>query len=192
MEIMEYCHHSKFMEGDIEMPLSEIKFLVADRIWIAVALLHQQAPDREDFSKDEIRQKMREIGVMEGLNPATVAPHLKEHMVANEPPSTGKYQMLFKTPSGNLRLFLPGDYVDPRRHSRRSSKTKQLPDRDEIPAEYAHLLDWYSDWSKKKAANTKSINHDDDPLIRLIGSGKQIWADEHADEYVENLRREDV
>ncbi|MFP5235994.1 MAG: hypothetical protein ACLGSD_08820 [Acidobacteriota bacterium] len=34
-------------------------------------------------------------------------------------------------------------------------------------------------------------NYEDDPLIRLIGSGKHIWADEHADEYVENLRRED-
>jgi hypothetical protein len=35
-------------------------------------------------------------------------------------------------------------------------------------------------------------NYDDDPLLRLIGSGKHIWADEHADEYVENLRREDT
>ncbi len=174
------------------MPLVEAKFLVADRIWIAVALLHQQAPEREGFSKDEIRQKMREIGVMEGLNPATVAPHLKEHMVANERPSTGKYQMLFKVPSGNLRLFLPGDYVDPRRQSRRSSKTKQFPNREEIPAEYVHLLDWYSEWVRKKTVNTKGINYEDDPLIRLIGSGKHIWADEHADEYVENLRREDI
>lgn len=174
------------------MPILEAKFLVADRIWIAVALLHRQASDREGFSKEEIRQKMREIGVMEGLNPATVASHLKEHMVANEPPSTGKYQMLFKTPSGDLRLFLPGDYVDPRRQSRRSSKMKQLPNPLEIPAEYVHLLDWYSDWSKKKAVNAKGINYEDDPLIRLIGSGKHIWADEHADEYVENLRREDI
>jgi hypothetical protein len=30
------------------------------------------------------------------------------------------------------------------------------------------------------------------PLLRLIGSGKHIWADEHADEYVENLRRENI
>jgi hypothetical protein len=35
-------------------------------------------------------------------------------------------------------------------------------------------------------------NYDNDPLLRLIGSGKHIWADEHADEYVENLRREDT
>jgi hypothetical protein len=35
-------------------------------------------------------------------------------------------------------------------------------------------------------------NYDNDPLLRLIGSGKHIWADEHADEYVEILRREDT
>jgi hypothetical protein len=29
---------------------------------------------------------------------------------------------------------------------------------------------------------------DDDPLLRLIGSGRDIWADEHADEYVRRLR----
>jgi len=30
-----------------------------------------------------------------------------------------------------------------------------------------------------------------DPLLALRGSGKQLWADEHADEYVERLRRWD-
>ena len=29
---------------------------------------------------------------------------------------------------------------------------------------------------------------DDDPLLRLFGSGKDLWADEHADEYVRRLR----
>jgi hypothetical protein len=34
------------------------------------------------------------------------------------------------------------------------------------------------------------IKHADerDPLLALIGSGKDIWADEHADEYVQRLR----
>jgi hypothetical protein len=26
-----------------------------------------------------------------------------------------------------------------------------------------------------------------DPLLALVGSGKQLWADEHADEYVQRL-----
>ena len=51
------------------------------------------------------------------------------------------------------------------------------------------MLDWYEDWSKGYRAPDAPINWEDDPLIRLIGSGKHIWADEHADEYVENLRQ---
>ncbi len=29
---------------------------------------------------------------------------------------------------------------------------------------------------------------DADPLLQLYGSGKDLWADEHADEYVRRLR----
>ena len=33
------------------------------------------------------------------------------------------------------------------------------------------------------AQNTHRMNPiDDDPLLQLIGSGKDLWADEHADE----------
>jgi hypothetical protein len=46
------------------------------------------------------------------------------------------------------------------------------------------LLDWYREWN---ASHTKS-SEESDPLMRLVGSGKHIWADEHADEYVNRLR----
>jgi hypothetical protein len=86
-----------------------------------------------------------------------------------------------------------GDFIDPGRQPRRPSShiPKHIPVRDEIPAEYRPLLDWYESWSKETHATPAPINWEDDPLIRLIGSGKHIWADEHADEYVENLRREE-
>ncbi len=29
---------------------------------------------------------------------------------------------------------------------------------------------------------------EEDPLLALRGSGKELWADEHADEYVRRLR----
>ena len=29
---------------------------------------------------------------------------------------------------------------------------------------------------------------EDDPLLALRGSGRELWADEHADEYVRRLR----
>ena len=170
---------------------------LADRIWIAVAMLHRQMPDNEDFTKEEIRQKMRETGLMEGLKPGSVAAHLKEHMVANVPTSSTKYLMLYKTERDRLRLFRPGDLVDSSRHSRHPQRDsrpplKSKPRREEIPAEFLPLLDWYSAWCTEKAPSPEFSNYDDDPLIRLIGSGKHIWADEHADEYVENLRREDA
>ncbi|MFP5210344.1 MAG: hypothetical protein ACLGRW_13735 [Acidobacteriota bacterium] len=58
--------------------------------------------------------------------------------------------------------------------------------------EYLPFLDWYARWCERHIENPRPVNYEDDPLIRLIGSGKHIWADEHADEYVENLRREDI
>jgi hypothetical protein len=170
------------------MQVADTTFLLADRIWVAVALLHQESPLREDFTKEEIRQKMRDTGLMNGLKPGSVAAHLKEHLVANVPPSTGKYRMLFETRHGYLRLYLPGDRVDPRRQLRRP--TKQRPNPDEIPLEYVPVLDWYARWTERHV-EAVPFQYEDDPLIRLIGSGKHIWADEHADEYVENLRREE-
>ena len=65
-----------------------------------------------------------------------------------------------------------------------------MPEREKVSGEYRPLLDWYSEWTEKQPPPAVA-NYEDDPLIRLIGSGKHIWADEHADEYVENLRRED-
>ena len=170
------------------MITEELDLYLADRIWIAIALLHQQFPLREGFAKDEIRQKLRETGLMRGLKPGSVAAHLKEHMVANVPPSSTKYRMLYETQDGKLRLFLPSDWVDPRRQSRRPSK--QQPNRLEIPEQYWPLLDWYARWCERYV-EPAPVKFEDDPLIRLIGSGKHIWADEHADEYVENLRREE-
>ena len=164
--------------------------LLADRIWIAVALLHRELPNHEDFSKDEIRSKLDELGLTTPGERPSVHPHLKQHMVANAPPSTTKkYRMLFGTPSGNLRLYRPGDSVDIGRQSHRSPK--YAPNRSDIPPKYHALLDWYEEWNRTASPN-QPANYEDDPLIRLIGSGKHIWADEHADEYVENLRREDV
>jgi hypothetical protein len=170
------------------MITEELDLYLADRIWIAIALLHQQFPLREDFAKDEIRQKLRETGLMSGLKPGSVSSHLKEHMVANVPPSSTKYRMLYETRDGKLRLFLPGDQVDPGRQSRRPSK--QQPNRLEIPEKYWPLLDWYAHWCERYVEQPTPVRFEDDPLIRLIGSGKHIWADEHADEYVNRLREE--
>jgi hypothetical protein len=171
---------------------STVDILIADRIWIATALLHQQFCLRADFTKDEIRKKLEAEGLSDGVKNGTLSAHLDQHCVANVPPSSGKYRMLYETtPGGNLRLFRPGDFTfQGRTQGRKLSKS--VPRREEIPQQYWQLLDWYEVWSKENHAPDAPINWEDDPLIRLIGSGRHIWADEHADEYVENLRREET
>jgi hypothetical protein len=154
-----------------------------------MALLHQQFPLRPDFTKDEIRLKLQEEGLLQGIERGSLNAHLKEHCVANVPPSSGKYRMLFETTPGNLRLFCPGDLTHPGR-IQRHKPSKIVPNREKIPQQYWPLLDWYEKWSKETRTPDVPFNWEDDPLIRLIGSGKHIWADEHADEYVNRLREE--
>jgi len=105
--------------------------------------------------------------------------HVVQHCVANRPPNPGRYRMLYETASGRRRLFRAGDTYDP---AREGSKT--VPERDDVPSEYANLLDWYRDWSRDMTED-KIKN---DPLLALYGSGKDLWADEHADDYIRRLR----
>jgi hypothetical protein len=169
---------------------AEASILIADRIWIATARLHQQMPLRNDFKKSEILETLQAEGLAEGAGRGTLNAHLDQHCVANVPPSSGKYRMLYETASGgNLRLFRPGDLTHPARVQRRKP-SKVTPRREEIPQHYWPLLDWYETWSKETRTADAPFNWEDDPLIRLIGSGKHIWADEHADEYVNRLREE--
>jgi hypothetical protein len=175
------------------------QMLIADRIWIATALLHQERPELATFTKDEIRHKLKEEGLDEGVKEGSINAHLKEHLIANVAPSSGKYRMLFEARPGRLRLFRSGDLTHPGRIQPRKP-SKSVPLKEEIPTKYWSLLDWYEDWNgsqdssgtvQRDRPSTSSVSsYDDDPLIRLVGSGRHIWADEHADEYVARLRSE--
>lgn len=195
LEQVWYLWYTKYSGGvlmgtEAERPANAArKILVADRIWIAAALLHQQFPTRTDFGKTEIRKKLEAEGLAFGVERGTLNAHLDEHCIANAPPSSGKYRMLFETTPGYLRLFCPGDLIHPDRIQQRK-QPKSVPRREQIPSQYWHLLDWYETWSKKAEFQKAPIRWEDDPLIRLIGSGEHIWSDEHADAYVERLRKE--
>jgi hypothetical protein len=179
-------------DGGYSMQTSEeLEILVADRIWVAMALLHQQYPLRNDFKKAEILDKLEEEGLTDGVERGTLNAHLDQHCVANVRPSSGKYRMLFETSPGNLRLYRPGDLPHPERMQKRKP-SKSVPAEEKLPTKYKPLLSWYESWIGAAQLGAMQVNYEDDPLIRLIGSGRHIWADEHADEYVENLRREDL
>lgn len=151
---------------------------VADEVWIVAALLHREHPRRQDFSVEEIMERAGKETGGKPLRPG-VRVHVNQHCVANRPPNPGRYRMLFETAPGRRRLFRSGDNYDTAREG-----AKIVPAREDIPSEYAALLDWYREWSQDSVEDRIK----NDPLLALRGSGKELWADEHADEYVRRLR----
>jgi len=151
---------------------------VADEVWIAAALLHRAFPDSLDFSIDEIVARAAEENLNGTLRPGVYV-HVVQHCVANRPPNPGRYRMLYETRDGYRRLFRQGDAEHPER-----SGSKITPSAEEISCAYSDLLGWYRDWCVRMALKTK----DADPLLSLVGSGKNIWISESADAYVNRLR----
>lgn len=151
---------------------------VADEVWIATALLHQENRDRHDFTVKEIKDRAQKEGIHDTLRPG-VYRHAFQHCVANRPPDRGRYRMLLATGKLTRRLFRPGDPYHP---AREGSKT--LPKKEEIPAKYHYLLDWYSSEYANRGAELRK----QDSILALRGLGKEIWGDEHPDDYVRRLR----
>jgi len=151
---------------------------VADEVWIATALLHRERPQQADFAIDEIMQRAAKEASQQALRPGVYV-HVLQHCVANRPPNPGRYRMLYESAPGRRRLFRNGDNYDPAREG-----AKTVPARQDIPPEYAGLLDWYRDWSQDSIEERIK----NDPLLALRGSGKELWADERADEYARRLR----
>jgi len=151
--------------------------LVADECWIALALLHREHPEKKSFSPREILDRLKQEGAHPDVRPG-VQVHIYQHNVANRPPSSGRYRLFYRLDDGTLRLYRPGDHFDPAR----SGKTK--PERFALPEEYHPLLDWYENEYCKPGA----VLDDTDPVLSMRGVGKEIWAEEGGDAYVERER----
>ena len=151
---------------------------VADEVWVATALLHRQYPDETDFTVGEIVERAKMENVTGNPLRPGVQVHAYLHCVANKPPNPGRYRMLVETAPGRRRLFRSGDICDPARRL-----GKEIPRIEDIPSPYGELLDWYHRVYVRNGAEGAT-----DPLLSLRGLGKEIWADEGADEYVERLR----
>ena len=151
---------------------------VADEVWVATALLHKEHPAHPDFSIEEIVGRAKREHPSEDLRPGVYI-HAQMHCVANKPPNPGRYRMLIETRPRHRRLYLPGDVYDPKREG-----AKTIPVRGDLPERYWPLLDWYVQWSGLQPKKKGRF----DALLALRGSGRDLWADEHADEYVNRLR----
>jgi hypothetical protein len=161
------------------MPVADsIDIKVADEVWIATAMLQREHPDRNDFTVEEIVERARREKLSRPLRKGVYV-HVIQHCVANRSPNSGRYRMLFETAPGRRRLFRTGDTYDPARE-----RGKMAPHPEDIPAKYRRLLDWYRDWDRASARDRIK----NDPLLALFGSGKELWADEHADDYIRRLR----
>jgi len=154
------------------------KVLVADEVWIACALLHREHPEAADFSIEEIVERAKREGLHTPLRRGVYV-HVVLHCTANRPPNPGRYRMLLETSTGRRRLF---NHRDPYHPDREGAKI--TPAAEDIPESYGNLLDWYKNWTQNSLAERIK----NDPLLKAKGSGKHIWADEPADEYVRRLR----
>ena len=158
--------------------LAEREVKVADEVWLATALLHNEHPSKTEFAVEEIVERARKERLTETLRPGVYI-HVQMHCVANRPPNPGRYRMLFETKPGYRRLYCASDPFDPKRDG-----SKIAPEAGDIPEKFRYLLAWYWEWSKDRSKTSSRY----DALLALEGSGRDIWKDENADEYINRLR----
>jgi hypothetical protein len=155
--------------------------LVADEVWLAAATLQKSRGSDAAFSASEILNEVRRGNAHPQFRPGITA-HIHLHCVANLPPNTATYRMLYRQPDGRLRLFRNSDASHPDRRG------KAHPNRHELPEEYHPLLDWYE---HEYAGIRADASPENDPLLRLAGSGRGLWSDVDIDEYVRDLRSDE-
>jgi hypothetical protein len=160
--------------------LVERELKVADEVWIATALLHRENPVRKDFTVEEIVERVRKEKMSEALRPGVYI-HAQMHCVANRAPNPGRYRMLFETQPGHRRLYCESDPFDPRRDG-----SKMIPAAAEIPEKYRPLIQWHREWCKGRPRTGSRFA----ALLGLEGSGKNLWAEEGGDDYINRLREE--
>lgn len=109
---------------------------VADEIWLATSLLHQENPLREDFSVSEIVDRAKKEKLA-GYRPGLQI-HASNHCVASKPPNPARHRMLSETSRGRRRLFRPGD-----KFHRNRKQGKTHPAVEDLPSKYHYLVNWY-------------------------------------------------
>jgi hypothetical protein len=153
---------------------------VADELFLIVALLQRENPEKSGFSLKEILARTEQENMTGKLRPG-VKQHAYEHAVANIKPGSGKYKMLYKTVEGKLRLLRAGDDVHPGRTG------KIWPSPEEVPARYRVLIDWaQKQYAQQKSERGRWL----EGIFQMRGLGKKLWAGQDADAYVNQLRRD--
>jgi hypothetical protein len=129
--------------------------LLADEVWVALALLHRRYPDRDSFSAKEVMDTARR----ERAHPD--APH------------SARYRMLMKIKGGSYRLIRRGD-------KSANLKGRTAPNREDLPARYHALLDWYE---HQYCRRTREPGDNDDPVLQMWCVGEERRGDEAGDAF---------
>jgi hypothetical protein len=171
----------------------------AVEVFIATALLHQEHPERKDFTIQEIVNRASRENLSGELRQG-VSVHASQHCCANKKANPADHRMLFATGRSTRRLLLPGDEVDPGR------KGKIFPEAGEVPERYLDLLEWAKRRYESVAGLAESRGGSSsggglpgaqapktserwlESLFELEGLGKEHWQDVDPDEFVRKLR----
>jgi hypothetical protein len=155
---------------------------VADQCWVGLALLHKEHRERSGFKPDEILDRIQQDAG--GVLRPGVRAHISAHNIANIAPNPGTYRMYVRQSDGTYRLYRPGDPAHPKRRG------KTAPDRDDVPTDLQYLLDWYENVYCKDERSKTSFNQDEDPVLAMLGVGKELWLEESGDEFIKRERQD--
>jgi hypothetical protein len=117
----------------------EFKPTTPNAVWIALATLHKENPEKSSFQAKIIASKIKELDI-QGASDATVSTHISSHCVANKPAQPDMHRKLIRIRQGWYRLFVDGDDFDESR-----SKGQIVPLHEMIPKMFHYLIDWYND-----------------------------------------------
>src|SRR3984893_18909003 len=142
------------------------RLTAATLVWAATATLHKANPERRGFRPREIEQKVLELEPEHGKSSITIKEHITHHCVATRKPDSLPHRMLIQNEDDSYRLYRTGDPCHPgREHG------KTTPIRQQMPATYVTLLDWYRNEFDARPALSRA----EDPLLALRGLGKELW-----------------
>jgi hypothetical protein len=139
----------------------------AVEVFLATALLHREYTQRQDFTIQEIVNRVVIENIYGSLR-AGINVHASQHCVANKPPNPAKHKMLFATGKHTRRLVLPNDEAHPDRTG------KIFPDSDEIPDRYQPLLDWAKDRFEKALQSLDFWAEDATERVRQLRSDSLV------------------
>ena len=104
---------------------------------------------------------------------AGINPHIYLHCVANLPPNTATYRMLYRLQDKTLRLYRNGDPCDPGRKSGRMT-----PRQKDLSEEHHSLLSWFDEqYGGMSLEHAGRDTVEEDPILGLVGLGKKVWQD---------------